>query len=146
MKKLITKSCRIKKAIIEIDETEKGLRRILNFGHTIGHAIEAESGYAVSHGQGVAMGMVAAAHLSEAMSYLPGADRLHIETVIRQTGLPCRIPSHLEVKGIMARIKQDKKKEGAVTPFVLLKKIGMPFISAEVTDDLIGKTIEAIRA
>jgi 3-dehydroquinate synthase len=146
LKKVVTRSCRIKKGIIEIDETEKGLRRILNFGHTIGHAVEAESGYRITHGHGVAMGMVAAARLSEAMSHLPGRDCLRIETALQNLGLPCRIPANLETDHILARIGQDKKKQGVVTPFVLLKKIGMPFISHDVPAGLVKETIEALKA
>ncbi|MDQ5988093.1 MAG: 3-dehydroquinate synthase [Syntrophus sp. SKADARSKE-3] len=146
MERLITKSCRIKKGIIEIDVTEKGLRRILNFGHTIGHAIEAESDYTVSHGQGVSIGMAAAARLAESLDYLPTKERLRIETILTQVGLPRHIPGTLEKERILARIKTDKKKKGTVTPFVLLKKIGMPFVNGEVSEELIGKTIEAIQS
>jgi 3-dehydroquinate synthase len=69
--KMIETCCRIKKSIVEIDEREQGLRRILNFGHTLGHALEAASGYKLSHGEGVALGMIAAARLSVMMNYLP---------------------------------------------------------------------------
>lgn len=143
--RIITASCRIKRDIVEIDETEKGLRRILNFGHTIGHAIEAESGYAVSHGQGVAMGMVAAARLAESLSYLAAEDRRRIEALLEKIGLPNHIPAHLATDGIVARIKTDKKKQGDLTPFVLLKKIGMPFINGAIPAKLVGETIEAIK-
>ena len=70
--KIIETCCRIKKSIVEIDEREQGLRRILNFGHTLGHALEAVSDYALSHGEGVALGMIAAAKLSVKMHYLAG--------------------------------------------------------------------------
>ena len=79
LEKIIARTCRIKKGIVEMDETEKGMRRYLNFGHTIGHAVEAKSDYSLSHGEAVSVGMVAAALLSERMDYLPcrrtGADR-----------------------------------------------------------------------
>ncbi len=145
LERIITKSCRIKKGIVEIDETEKGLRRILNFGHTIGHAIEAESGFTIPHGHGVSIGMAAAARLSEALEYLPKEDRLHIEAILQNIGLPVRIPGNLEKDRLLAHIKRDKKKKGHVTPFVLLKKIGMPFVNGDVPEQLVGKTIEAIK-
>jgi len=146
MKRLITKSCRIKKGIVEIDEKENGLRRILNFGHTLGHAVEAESGFAIPHGHGVSIGMTAAARLAESLSYLPKADRVRIETILENIGLPTRIPAGYEKERLLAHIKRDKKKKGAVTPFVLLKKIGMPFVSGEVPEKLILQTIEAIKS
>lgn len=144
--KIITASCRIKRDIIEIDETEQGLRRILNFGHTIGHAVEAESGYAVSHGQGVAMGMAAAARLAESLSYLSADDRRRIESILEKIGLPNRIPAYLETAGIVARIKTDKKKQGDLTPFVLLKKIGMPFVNGSIPAKTVRETIEALKS
>ena len=144
--RIVTASCRIKRDIIEIDETEQGLRRILNFGHTIGHAVEAESGYAVSHGQGVAMGMVAAARLAESRSYLDAGERGRIEAILEKIGLPNRIPAHLDTAGIVGRIKADKKKQGDLTPFVLLKKIGMPFVNGSIPAETVGETIEAMKS
>ena len=68
-------SCRIKAGVVAKDEIERGLRKILNFGHTVGHAIEAESGYVVPHGAAVALGMLATARISERMGYLHEGDR-----------------------------------------------------------------------
>ncbi len=73
---------------MEIDEKEGGMRRILNFGHTIGHSLEAVSGYAITHGEGVAIGMVAAARLSARMGYLKNSEAGRIEALIDQAGLP----------------------------------------------------------
>ncbi len=146
IERIVTRSCRIKKAIVEIDETEKGLRRVLNFGHTIGHAIEAESAYAVSHGQGVAMGMAAAARLAESLAYLPTVDRERIEGLLERIGLPRRIPAELDRDRLLARIKRDKKKQGHLTPFVLLKKIGQPFINGSIPAETVSRTIEAVQS
>jgi len=145
LEKIITKSCRIKKRIVEMDEKEGGLRRILNFGHTIGHAVEAESGYALSHGQAVAIGMVFAAVLSEKLNYLSPADRERIESLVKAFGLPHRIPKDLETKALLSRMTKDKKKKGAILPFVLLKKIGLPFINDGVPEKMIQETIEALK-
>lgn len=142
---LISKSCRIKKGIVEIDETEKGVRRLLNFGHTIGHAVEAESGYAVSHGEAVSMGMSAAAVLSEKMKYLSPQDREKVISLIENAGLPTRIPAGLSTDGIMAHMKIDKKKTGDTIHFVLLKKPGMPFVNGGVPDALVRQTIEGLK-
>ena len=129
MERLIARSARIKKGIVEIDETEHGLRRILNYGHTLGHAIESESDYRITHGEAVAIGMAGAARISEKMKHLSGAERIRIETLIAEAGLPALIPEGLSLEGIMSRIRLDKKKEGDKVPFVLIKKIGVPFVN-----------------
>ena len=77
---------------MESDERDQGLRRILNFGHTVGHAVEASSGYSLSHGESVAIGMVAAARLSERLHGLPADDAARIAAVIRAVGLPTGSP------------------------------------------------------
>ena len=145
LEEIIARSCRIKKGIVEIDEMEKGVRRILNFGHTIGHAIEAESGYSIPHGNAISMGMAASAILSERLKYLPSGDRERIISLIRAMGLPDRIPKNLSPEGIFSRIERDKKKAGNTIHFVLLKKIGIPFISGGVPEALIRETVEALR-
>jgi 3-dehydroquinate synthase len=142
---IIARSCRIKKGIVEIDEMEKGLRRILNFGHTIGHAIEAEAGYSIPHGNAISIGMVASAILSERLKYLPCEERERIVSLIRTMGLPDRIPKNLSPGGILSRIKRDKKKEGNTVNFVLLKKIGIPFISGSVPEALVREVVEALK-
>jgi 3-dehydroquinate synthase len=142
---IVTRSCRIKKGVVEIDEMEKGVRRILNFGHTIGHAIETESGYTIPHGDAVSMGMAAAAIISERMHYLPSEDRERITSLIRAMGLPTCIPKSLKQEGIVARMQGDKKKAGEVINFVLLKKIGIPFVTSGVPESLIRETIEGLQ-
>ncbi len=142
---IIGKSCRIKKNIIEIDEKETGLRRILNFGHTIGHAIEAQSDYSISHGDGVSIGMIAAARISEKLKHLSGQDREKIENLITTYDLPCRIPRSIGTKGIVSQLKVDKKKEGDTVKFVLLKKLGMPFVNGGVSEAVIEETIRELK-
>ena len=142
--KIIENSCRIKKGIVEIDERENGLRRVLNFGHTIGHAIEAESGYTVSHGTAVSLGMVAAVRISEELYDLPGKDREIIEHLIEAVGLPRHIPKTITTDGILSRLKADKKKEGNMIRFVLLKKIGMPFVNGGVPEAVLRETMEGL--
>lgn len=146
LERIITKSCRIKKRIVEMDEKENGLRRILNFGHTLGHAVEAESGYAFSHGEAVAVGMVCAAVLSERLNYLSVKERERIESLIKSFGLPHRIPKDLETKALLSSMTKDKKKKGDNLSFVLLKNIGLPFINGDVPETIIRETIEALKA
>ncbi len=146
MERLVSTSCRIKKGIVEVDETEKGLRRILNFGHTVGHAIEAESRYVIPHGESVAMGMAAAALISEKQRYLSAEDRERIVSVIGRAGLPVRIPQALDTERMLSHIKTDKKKEGEKIHFVLLRKPGMPFVNGGVPMERVKEAIEALKA
>jgi 3-dehydroquinate synthase len=142
---IIGKSCRIKKRIIEIDERDKGLRRILNFGHTIGHAIEAQSNYSICHGDGVSIGMVAAARISEKLKHLSEQDREKIENLITTYGLPSRIPRSIGTREIVSQLSVDKKKERDTIKFVLLKKLGMPFVNGGVSEAVIKETIRKLK-
>ena len=145
LREIVIRSCRIKKGVVEIDEQERGVRRILNFGHTIGHAIETESGYTIPHGDAISMGMTASTIISERMRYLPPEDRERIIALIRAMGLPQRIPKKLSPDGIFARMKGDKKKAGDVLNFVLMKKIGIPFVTSGVSEPLIRETIKELQ-
>jgi 3-dehydroquinate synthase len=142
---IVAHSCKIKKSIVEIDERDMGVRRILNFGHTIGHALESASGYTISHGNAVSVGMIAAARVSEKLNHLPAAERQRIEDIIQKAGLLDRIPATLKTGDIVSRIKHDKKKAGNAVHFVLLKKIGVPFINGIVDEGIIRETIEELR-
>ena len=144
IEEIIAQSCRIKCRIVEIDEMEKGYRRILNFGHTVGHAVEAECGYSISHGEAISMGMVASTLISERLRHLPSGDRERIISLIRRIGLPDRIPKVLSPDGVLSRIKRDKKKEGDIIHFILLKKIGIPFVNGGVPETLIREIMEAL--
>jgi 3-dehydroquinate synthase len=145
LERIIATACRIKKGFVELDERDHGLRRVLNFGHTVGHAVEAASGYALSHGESVAIGMVVAAELSEQIHHLPADDRRRIASVIRALGLPDRIPGSLDLEEIRARIARDKKKKGETVRFVLLKKLGVPIVNGSIPDNLLTKTLEGLK-
>lgn len=142
---LIESCCRIKKSVVEIDEKEQGLRRILNFGHTLGHALEALSQYTITHGEGVSMGMVGAARIAERMGYLKSSETARIENLICHAGLPVKIPKSLDTEKIIAHLKMDKKRKGDVIHFVMLKKIGMPFINGNIEQKLIAAVIEEMK-
>jgi 3-dehydroquinate synthase len=145
LERTIATACRIKKGLVELDERDHGLRRVLNFGHTVGHAVEAASAYALSHGEAVAIGMVAAAALSEQLHHLPADDRRRIGSVIRALGLPDRIPGNLDLEEIRARITRDKKKKGETVRFVLLKKLGAPIVNGGIPEEMLTKTLEGLK-
>ncbi|MBN1470981.1 MAG: 3-dehydroquinate synthase [Syntrophaceae bacterium] len=142
---VVENCCQIKKSVVEIDEKDHGLRRILNFGHTLGHALEAMSKFSITHGEGVAMGMVAAARISEKKGYLKSNETKRIETLIGKAGLPVKIPKSLDTEKIIAKLKMDKKRKGGIINFVLLKKIGMPFIDGKIDHNLIAAVIEEMK-
>jgi 3-dehydroquinate synthase len=142
---IVERSCKIKKGIVEIDEMDMGVRRILNFGHTIGHAIEAESGYMIPHGNAVSIGMIASARISERLNYLSSEDRNRIEHLIRSIDLPDHVPTSISMEGMLSKIRTDKKKKGGSVHFVLLKKIGVPFINGSVEETIIREIIEELR-
>ncbi|MRR15181.1 MAG: 3-dehydroquinate synthase [Deltaproteobacteria bacterium] len=144
--KIVETCLRIKKSIVEIDEREQGLRRILNFGHTLGHALEAASDYTLSHGEGVALGMIGAARLSAKMHYLPDKDLDRLEKVIAAAGLPTRIGAAPDLPTVIDRLKMDKKKKDDVVHFVLVKKIGLPFINGGISDGMIAGVLEEMKA
>lgn len=143
---LVERSCRIKKGVVEVDERERGLRRILNFGHTIGHAVEAESGYAVSHGNAVSVGMIAAAEISQRLHDFPADERDRISALIGRIGLAARIPGQIGLDGVLQRMQVDKKKRGGVTNFVLLRKLGMPFMNGGVPEPVLREVLEGLAA
>jgi len=145
LERIITTACRIKKQLVESDERDRGVRRILNFGHTIGHAVEAASGYRLSHGEAVAIGMIAATRLSERLHGLPAADASRIAALIRAVGLPGRLPAGMDPEEIRSRLKLDKKKEGGTTHYVLIKKMGMPFMNGGVPEGILRETLEEMK-
>jgi 3-dehydroquinate synthase len=145
LERIVENSCRIKKGIVEIDEKESGLRRVLNFGHTIGHAVEAASEYMLSHGEAVALGMVAAVRISKRLYNLPAEDCVRIERLIKSTGFSGHIPETIVLDDIISRLKMDKKKDGNTIHFVMLRKIGMPFINGGVPEMVINDVMEGLR-
>ena len=117
---LVFSSIEIKSAIVTQDETEKGIRRLLNFGHTFGHAIESLSEF--THGEAVAIGMVVAAKISETLGKLTSEEIEKIENLIESYGLP--INPDLEADLIFDQLLNDKKREANRIHFVVLNKIG----------------------
>jgi 3-dehydroquinate synthase len=140
LEKIVLENVRIKAEVVAKDEKESGLRAILNYGHTVGHAIEAVSNFKLKHGQAVAIGMIAAARISSRMGILDESDVMRLERVIRKAGLPMKMPE-LSVEEIMQAMKHDKKVAREKIRFVLLKSIGNAFISDEVSPSLVEEVL-----
>jgi 3-dehydroquinate synthase len=123
---IVARCCEIKAGVVGQDERESGLRAILNFGHTIGHAIEAVSGYGkYLHGEAIAIGQVAAARLSVALSGLSAGEAGRIEALLARAGLPVAIPlSARQQTRLLEAMRLDKKVSGGRTRFVLARRIG----------------------
>jgi 3-dehydroquinate synthase len=138
---VIARCCKIKAAIVEADETESNLRRILNFGHTIGHAVEAVSGYRLPHGMAVAMGMVAAAELAVLKGILEPREKERMQNLLERFGLPVEIPEEYDRTRIRQYLLSDKKTIGGKVFFVLPTKIGRVIITDEVEEELLAKVL-----
>jgi 3-dehydroquinate synthase len=145
MESLVGRSCKIKADIVEMDERELGLRRILNFGHTLGHGLEAASNYALFHGEAISIGMVAAAKISHKLDYLDRISYQRIVDLIKHYDLPTKIPAGIETAEILDFMATDKKVVGGQLHFVLVKKIGVPFVTPEVPSGIVVEAIEELQ-
>ena len=138
----VKRSCEVKASVVAADEREGGLRAILNFGHTFGHAIEAGLGYGEwLHGEAVGCGMVMAADLSVRTGYLDEAVRKRLVAVIAAARLPQRAPALGDTRNI-ERMKVDKKAEAGTIKFVLLKQLGETLVT-DVPEDALRATLAA---
>jgi len=138
----VRRSCEIKSQVVAQDEKEGGIRAILNFGHTFGHAIEAGMGYgAWLHGQAVGCGMVMAADLSVRVGLLSNADASRLKKIIQALHLSTQ-PPKLGVDRFMELMSVDKKAEGGEVRYILLNGLGQAKIQT-VDDDLVIQTLLA---
>ena len=134
-------SCRNKAEVVAADERESGQRALLNLGHTFGHAIEAGMGYGVwLHGEAVAAGTVLAAELSRRLGHLTDADVVRIAALFARARLPVKAPA-LGVDTYLAYMGVDKKVEAGRLRFVLLRRLGEAFVTAEVPPELLQATL-----
>lgn len=131
---MILISCRIKRDVVEQDPTEQGIRGILNFGHTLGHAIEKLMNFKLLHGQCVALGSVAASYLSAKRGEITEKEAEEIRETFARFGLPVSIEGFgLSKEEILAATKNDKKMDSGKIKFILLHRIGEAFIDRTVT-------------
>ncbi len=140
---IITGSVRIKARFVSQDEKESGFRKLLNFGHTIGHAVEAlsqETTNPLLHGEAVSIGMVAEGKISNLLGLLSDEECKQVEKAMIQAGLPTRVPD-LAVNEILERIKSDKKNIKGETKFTLLAGIGKAVYNQQLDEEIIRKVI-----
>ncbi|QUI23367.1 3-dehydroquinate synthase [Vallitalea pronyensis] len=131
LEELIYESCLIKSKVVSADEKEKGLRATLNFGHTIGHAVERLLNFSLLHGECVAIGMVAAAYLSKGLNQISAKDFMAIEACMEAFNLPTRL-DNLDPEVVYQELYYDKKTKYNALNFIVLTSIG----SCEMKHDL----------
>jgi len=143
---LIRRNIAIKARIVEADEHETtGLRALLNFGHTLGHAIEAAAGYGgMLHGEAIALGLRAALYLSTRLSGLSESEAARVLDLLRLYQLPLVLEKTFPPEEILRITRMDKKFESGKIRFVLLKQLGEAFVSSEVTEAHLLKALEEL--
>ena len=124
---VIHRAAAIKAAVVSEDEQEAGLRRILNFGHTLGHALEQASGFRLPHGRAVAWGMAGALELSQSLAGLPQEQARRGRQILNELGLTRR-PPKINPEAVLQALPADKKRRGGELVFVLLKNFGEPVV------------------
>ena len=123
--------CKIKAEVVAKDERESNLRRILNYGHTVGHAVEAASDFTLIHGKAVAIGMVAAARIAVEKNIMSKKDFTLIKETIDGYGLPVEVPQHFKKEALKNYMLSDKKVVSGTVSYVLPEKIGKVVILME---------------
>ncbi len=147
MVELIRRNVAIKASVVEADEHElTGTRAILNFGHTLGHAVEAEAGYGTMlHGEAISIGLRAALWLSVKLSGLAQADMDRVCSVLAAYQLPLQLPAGMTNDDLLRRARMDKKYDQGRVRFVLLNQLGEAFVSNDVTEAHLIEALDQLR-
>lgn len=135
LEEMIAVSCRIKKDVVEKDPTEQGERALLNFGHTLGHAVEKLCGFSLLHGECVAAGCMAALYLSGIKGNIASQELNNCRALLELLKLPVTFPADLDPEDVIQATKHDKKMFAGVIRFILLNRIGSAYIDNSVTDE-----------
>jgi 3-dehydroquinate synthase len=143
---ILSRSCQAKADVVSKDEKESGLRAILNYGHTIGHAVESLTGYKlVTHGEAVAIGMVAAGQIAVQLQMWKPADAERQDALIQKAGLPTKLPNVLDIEAILDTLQTDKKVEAGKVRFVLPTQIGAVTVTDQVPADVIRQVLRQMQ-
>jgi 3-dehydroquinate synthase len=141
---LIEQCCTIKIRVMHRDREDHGMRRILNYGHTVGHALEAASDFTISHGEAVAIGMCAAARIAEKMGILSTEAVHRQEELIAKAGLPTTLPP-ISTAAVLEKMQYDKKRKNSRITFVLPEGIGTVVIRNNVPKKTVVKVLEGLQ-
>ncbi len=143
----VKRAAALKVEIVALDEKEKEIRMLLNFGHTIGHALESFLAYqSIKHGEAVALGMIAAVHLSLLKGTLDPGVLERLTALLKFAGLPTVFPAGVKVEGLLAKLSQDKKHIQKKLRWVLLKNIGQAYLEENLSTEQIVSTLKAYGA
>lgn len=144
---LVARNVAIKAAIVAADEHETaGLRALLNFGHTIGHGIEASAGYGqLLHGEAISLGIVAALRISEDVAGLDAGATEKVIALLRRYELPLRLPASITTADVMAKLSRDKKFMAGAVRFVVLRALGDAVVSRDVTMARMEAAVDGLR-
>jgi len=142
MEKTIKRACEIKARVVEADEKESGLRKILNFGHTIGHAVEALTNFQISHGEAVSIGMVKEAQLAKELKLISQKDVDKIKAILEKAGASTKLPIGIRHKDIIKKTLLDKKVRGGKVEYSLPLRIGKVKHGIPVPDKIVSKVIK----
>jgi 3-dehydroquinate synthase len=147
LEQVVARCCQIKAKVVGQDEKEGGLRAILNYGHTIGHAIEAITRYGTYlHGEAISVGQVAAGHLSEALTGLKTSEAKRIEALFKATGLPTRISlNQAQRKRLLEAMQLDKKVSQGQVKFVLATRLGKVSPGHSVETNAIHAALDSVQ-
>lgn len=138
MQQVVHRSCAIKAQVVSQDERESGLRAILNFGHTVGHAVETLTGYSVyHHGEAVAMGMAAEGRIARALGLWAESEQRRLEELLAALELPVSLPPDFDARAALEVMARDKKATGQRLTFVLPKHFGHVAIYRDVPVDTV---------
>ncbi len=142
---LVARNCAIKADVVSRDEREADLRAILNFGHTVGHAIESLLGYELLHGECVGLGIRVENELAVARGWLSRADADRIAALLARAGLPGRLPRPLAAEDVWSACQVDKKVRGGAVNFVLLRAFGAPERVADVAPEELAAALRVVQ-
>ena len=140
---MIYVSCNIKREVVENDPKEKGERALLNFGHTLGHAIEKEMNFSLYHGECVVLGMIAALNICVELGTITANER---DDALKTFAL-YEFPDHvtgIKIDDVVAVSKNDKKMDAGKVKFILLKSVGDAYIDRDITDDQMRRALEGV--
>lgn len=147
LSEILQRSSQAKATVVTQDETEAGLRAILNYGHTIGHTIESLTHYRFfNHGEAVGLGMIAAAAIATELNLWTADCRDRQNALIQKCGLPCTLPTDFQAEAVLDLLKSDKKVKDGQVRFVLPTKIGEVTITDQVPNAVILKAVDAMKA
>jgi 3-dehydroquinate synthase len=147
LQEILSRSCQAKAHVVSKDEKEAGLRAILNYGHTIGHAVESLTGYRlVNHGEAVAIGMVAAGQIAVELGLWEQSATDRQLALIQKAGLPTQLPAGLDITAILDSLQTDKKVDAGKVRFVLPTQIGAAIVTDQASSQVIRHALERMQS